>query len=603
MLQSKSNTLSVNHHGATQSGSRGRFGRNQNVRSSRECIVQPGKPSAPGDVDRNPHTESAHIDTFARDHLPPAEQWPVMKTHGISELEYPPRLNAAVELLDRNVERGLGPRPCLRTENEIWSYQKLLEFANRIANLLKSRGLAPGERVLLRDANSPMLAACWFAVLKAGGIAVATMPQLRAQELAAIVTKAKIGYALCAKELSQELENAQQAAPVLGKIILYDTSGSDELPSWLADQPSEFANVATAQDDVALIAFSSGTTGEPKATAHFHRDLLAVCDTFSSHVLKPLSDDIFCGSPPLAFTFGLGGLLLFPMRVGASTVLLPKVSAEALLQAIERHRCSICFTAPTLYRSMIEFVARFDLASLKKCVSAGERLPLAVFEAWRKATELPIIDGIGSTEMLHIFISAAGDEIRPGATGKPVPGYEAIVVDEAGQPVPANIAGRLAVRGPTGCRYLNTPELQRKYVQNGWNITGDSYRVDDDGYFWYEGRTDDLIVSAGYKISAVEIEAALMGHSAVAECAVIGAPSEQRGEIVKAFVVLNAGTAANDQLRRELQDYVKSRIAPFKYPRALEFVTELPHTSTGKLQRSRLREQERRKQHPDAERS
>ena len=565
--------------------------------------MQPGNPSAPRDAASKPHLESAHVDTFARDHLPPAEMWPVMQAHGISGLEYPPRLNAAVELLDRNVEQGLGPRPCLRTENEIWSYRNLLDRANRIANLLKSRGLVPGERVLLRDANSPMLAACWFAVLKAGGIAVTTMPQLRAQELAAIVTKAKISYALCAQEFSEELENMQLAAPALPEIILYSASSGSELPPLLADQSAEFSNVATAQDDVALIAFSSGTTGEPKATVHFHRDLLAVCDTFSSHVLKPCRDDIFCGSPPLAFTFGLGGLLLFPMRAGASTVLLPKVSAEGLLQAIERHRCSVCFTAPTLYRRMLEFVARFDLSSLKKCVSAGERLPLAVFEAWRTATGLPIIDGIGSTEMLHIFISAAGEEIRPGATGKPVPGYEAIVVDEAGRPVPANTAGHLAVRGPTGCRYLNDAALQRKYVQNGWNITGDSYRVDDDGYFWYEGRTDDMIVSAGYKISAVEIEAALMGHPTVVECAVIGAPSRDRGEIVKAFVVLNGGTDASDRLRRELQDYVKSRIAPYKYPRALEFVTELPHTSTGKLQRSRLREQELRKQQQAAEHS
>ncbi|HZI58249.1 MAG TPA: AMP-binding protein, partial [Verrucomicrobiae bacterium] len=364
-----------------------------------------------------------------------------------------------------------------------------------------------------------------------------------------------------------------------------------ELPPFLADCSAEFNNVITSQEDIALIAFSSGTTGEPKATVHFHRDLLAVCDTFSKHLLNPQRDDIFCGSPPLAFTFGLGGLLLFPMRAGASTLLLPKATAEGLLQAIEQHRCTICFTAPTLYRSMVEFVPRFDLASLKKCVSAGESLPLTVFESWRKATGLKIIDGIGSTELLHIFISATGDEIRPGATGKPVPGYEARVVDDAGQPLPPNVPGRLAVRGPTVCRYLSAPEFQRKYVQQGWNITGDFYRVDEDGYFWYQGRTDDLIVSAGYKISAIEVEAALMGHPAIMECAVIGQPNEDRGEIVKAFVVLKSGTTADDLLRRELQDYVKSQIAPYKYPRAIEFVDGLPHTVTGKLQRSKLREQ------------
>jgi 2-aminobenzoate-CoA ligase len=535
------------------------------------------------------------VDTFAKDHLSPKELWPEIRTNGIEELNYPQRLNAGVELLDRQIEAALGSRPCLRTDNGIWSYQELLERANRLANLLVAHGLRPGERVLLRDANTPMLAACWFAVLKAGGIVVTTMPQLRAQELAAITTKARIRYALCATEHICELEKAQHAAPVLQEVIGYDNACGSEL-TLLADYPAEFNNVATSQDDVALIAFSSGTTGEPKATVHFHRDLLAVCDTFSKYILKPEAEDIFCGSPPLAFTFGLGGLLLFPMRVGASTLLLPKVTAEGLLESIERHGCTICFTAPTLYRRMLEHVPRLKLASLKKCVSAGEHLPLAVFQAWRQATGISIIDGIGSTELLHIFISAADKQIRPGATGKPVPGYEAMVVDEAGRPLPANTVGRLAVRGPTGCRYLDALDLQRKYVQNGWNITGDSYRMDDDGYFWYQGRTDDLIVSAGYKISAVEIESVLIEHPKVAECAVIGSPSEERGEIVKAFVVLKAEITNSDLLRRELQDYVKSQIAPYKYPRAIEFVTELPRSSTGKLQRARLREREREKQ-------
>ncbi|HEY7403771.1 MAG TPA: AMP-binding protein [Candidatus Angelobacter sp.] len=544
----------------------------------------------------------ASADTFARDHLPAKELWPVIKACGTAELEYPARLNAAVELLDRQVEAGAGTRPCLRTDNGVWTYQQLLECANRLANLLVSHGLQPGERVLLRDANTPMLAACWFAVLKAGGIAVTTMPLLRAQELAAIAAKARIKYALCAGEHIAELNEAKRSAPVLEKVICYENHDLTQLPALLAGFPAAFTNRDTGQDDVALIAFSSGTTGEPKATVHFHRDILVVCDTFSQRVLQPSANDIFCGSPPLAFTFGLGGLLLFPMRAGASTLLLPKISAEGLLQAIERHKCTICFTAPTLYRSMAEFVPRYELLSLKKCVSAGERLPLGVFDAWRKATGISIIDGIGSTELLHIFISAAGNEIRPGATGKVVPGYEAIVVDEAGQQLPANTVGRLAVRGPTGCRYLDAPELQRRYVQNGWNITGDAYRQDEDGYFWHEGRIDDLIVSSGYKIAAIEIEGVLMEHPEVAECAVIGSPNEERGEIVKAFVVLTDEKAANDRMRRQLQDYVKSRIAPYKYPRAIEFVAELPHTSTGKLQRSRLRDQERRQQHPGFER-
>jgi 2-aminobenzoate-CoA ligase len=541
--------------------------------------------------------ESAHVDAFVREHLPPRELWPAMTACNLSELDYPSRLNAASELLDRAVEKGCGDSPCLRTDEGVWSYAKLLDRSNRIANLLVHEGLQTGERVLLRDANTPMLAACWFGVLKAGGIAVTTMPQLRMHELSAIVNKARTRFALCAEPLAEELYKTRQAASALEKVILYgkENDQGDSPAEFIAAQPGQFSTVAAACNDVALIAFSSGTSGEPKATVHFHRDLLAICDTFSKYVLKPQPDDIFCGSPPLAFTFGLGGLLLFPMRVGASTVLLPKVTAEGLLAAIERHACSVCFTAPTLYRAMVEHVAAFNVSSLKKCVSAGETLPLAVFEAWHKATGIQIMDGIGSTEMLHIFISASGSEIRPGATGKVVPGFEAKVVDETGRTLPANTVGRLAVRGPTGCRYLDSPDQQRKYVQDGWNLTGDAYRMDNDGYFWYEGRTDDMIVSSGYKISAIEIEMALMSHPKVSECAVVGSPSQDRGEIAKAFVVLSANAEGSDGLRGELQEHVKSQIAPYKYPRAIEFVTELPRTSTGKLQRGRLREQERLK--------
>jgi 2-aminobenzoate-CoA ligase len=558
---------------------------------------------------------SAHLDHFARDHLPPPAEWPVFDSGGLAGLDYPKQLNAAVELLDRMVEKGFGARPCLRretvqwkqiiepdghhpvaypeTQAEIWSYADLLERANRIANVLVTElGLQPGERVLLRDANTPMMAACWFGVLKAGGIAVGTMPLLRARELHYIIDKAKVRYALCAEDLAAELDAARKQTATLEKLMLFRSERPDALEARMARQPARFANVITSHDDVALIAFTSGTTGAAKGTMHFHRDLLAICDCFPK-LLTLGPDDIFCGSPPLAFTFGLGGLLLFPMRVGASTLLLPKVTAEGLLQAIQRHRCTVCFTAPTLYRAMAELARNFNLAALKTCVSAGETLPLPVFEAWQRATGLKIVDGIGSTEMLHIFISAAGDEIRPGATGKPIPGYQAMVVDDAGKPVPPNTIGRLAVRGPTGCRYLDMPEQQQKYVQNGWNLTGDAYRCDGDGYFWYQARTDDMIVSAGYNISGPEVEAALLDHPKVLECAVVGSPDAERGEIVKAFVVLRPGIAADETTRTALQEHVKAVIAPFKYPRAVEFVTALPRTETGKIQRFRLRQEER----------
>jgi 2-aminobenzoate-CoA ligase len=536
---------------------------------------------------------SAHRDSFARDNLPPRERWPAMDYAALPELAYPKRLNAAVELLDRMVERGFGDNPCIRWQGGFWTYAGLLDKANRIANVLVAEmGLVPGNRVLLRAANNPMHAACWFAVMKAGGIAVGTMPLLRARELCYIIEKAKVEFAFCDKMLSAELDAARAKSPTLRSVVYFHDSGERGLEARMTAQSAGFANVATSHDDVALVAFTSGTTGPAKGTMHFHRDVLTICDTFPKYVLKPEADDIFIGSPPLAFTFGLGGVLLFPMRVGASTLLLEKTGAEILLQAIQDHRATICFTAPTLFRIMAELVPRYDIASLKKCVSAGETLPLPVFDSFRKATGIRIIDGLGSTEMLHIFVATAGDDIRPGATGKAIPGYQAIVVDEAGNEVPRNTVGRLAVRGPTGCRYL-ADERQTSYVQGGWNLTGDAYLMDEDGYLWYQARTDDMIISAGYNISGPEIEAVLLDHPGVGECAVIGAPDAARGQIVKAFVVPRELANADAALVKALQDFVKAQIAPYKYPREIEFVTALPRTETGKVQRFRLRDLER----------
>ncbi len=546
-------------------------------------------------IDPNgPLDPSGHIDSFARDHLPARELWPVMEYGTVPELDYPKRLNAAVELLDRMVVTGHRDRPCLRTDKAVWTYGDLLEKANRIANVLvRDLGLKPGNRVLLRAANTPMLVASWFAVLKAGGIAVATMPLLRARELNQILSKAEVNFSICDSLLKSELEGAYERSKHPIQTIYFNSDAADGLEARMRQQSASFENATTSHDDVALIAFTSGTTGVAKGTMHLHRDVLAVCDTFPPYVLKPRADDIFLGSPPLAFTFGLGGLVLFPMRVGASTVLVEKPSPDALLEAIARHRATILFTAPTAYRTMADRAGAHDLKSLRECVSAGETLPLPVFESFRRATGIRIIDGIGSTELLHIFISAARDEIRPGATGTPVPGYRAQVVDDEGKPVPPDTVGRLAVRGPTGCRYLDNLEQQQKYVKNGWNLTGDAYRKDADGYYWYQARTDDMIVSAGYNISGPEVEAALLDHPRVLECAVVGSPDTGRGEIVKAFVVLRPGAVPSDALVQDIQDFAKAEIAPYKYPRSIEFVADLPRTETGKVQRFKLREMER----------
>ena len=527
---------------------------------------------------------SAHVDTFARDRLPPPHALPEF-CFDLPALQFPPRLNCATELLDRHVAEGRGGRIAVQGPGVRWSYADLLAQVNRIARVLvHDLGLVPGNRVLLRGANSPMLAACWFAVVKAGGIAVGTMPLLRARELAAIVDKAQITHALCDARLGEELALARPDCPTLTQVLHY----GGELEARAAAQPATFTSVDTAADDICLMAFTSGTTGVPKGTMHFHRDVMAACFCWPPHVLRASPDDVFIGSPPLAFTFGLGGLLVFPLSIGACAVLVEKASPDALLAAIAQFKASVCFTAPTSYRAMAAQAGQHDLRSLRKCVSAGEALPAATRQLWREATGLEIIDGIGSTELFHIFISADEAHARPGATGLPVPGYRAVVLDDEGRELPPGQVGRLAVKGPTGCKYLDDPR-QAQYVQNGWNLTGDAYRVDEDGQFVYQARTDDMIISGGYNIAGPEVEGALLLHPAVAECGVVGQADEARGMVVKAVVVLKPGHAGDAAMAGALQDFVKQTIAPYKYPRVVEFRASLPRTETGKLQRFRLR--------------
>lgn len=532
--------------------------------------------------------KTAHIDTFARDNLPPEDLWPDL-IFTRPEFQYPERLNCVFNFLDRWVDEGHGDNPCIFTDAKTHTYREIQALVNRIANVLVDRlGLVTGGRVLLRSANNPMMVAAYLAVMKAGGIAVATMPLLRAKEIAHPIQKTKISLALCDHGLADEMEKAKALAPELKQVIYWGSNGPVSLEALIADASPDFKAVDTAANDLCLIAFTSGTTGDPKGTMHFHRDMLAVCDGFAGNILRAKRDDRFIGSAPLAFTFGFGGVL-FPMHIGASFILLEKPVPENLAIAIERFKATVCFTAPTAYRAMLTMLGTHDLSSLRKCVSAGEALSKGTFDAWLKATGIKLIDGIGSTEMLHIFISATEENIRPGATGKPVPGYEAKIVDDQGDELPPDSAGRLAVRGPTGCRYF-ADERQRNYILNGWNLTGDTYVMDSDGYFWYQSRSDDMIVSAGYNIAGPDVEAALMTHDAVLECGVVGAPDEERGAIVKAYVVLKPGVSGDATLVTALQDHVKREIAPFKYPRAIEFITELPKTASGKLKRFTLRE-------------
>jgi 2-aminobenzoate-CoA ligase len=540
---------------------------------------------------------SAHLDTFCRDSLPPPELWPRMIFSGVPELAYPPRLNCVAELLDARIAAGDGERTAIVFPNGRWTYRELHAAVNRIAHVLvEDLGLTPGNRVLLRGPNTPMLAACWLAVAKAGGVVVCTMPMLRVRELTYIADKAQIRLALTDARIAEECEHAMRSKADGSqreetRVVRFQGDGGEgSLEALMRNKPADFVACYTAADDVALILFTSGTTGQAKGTLHFHRDVLAVSDCFPRYVLKPNADDLFCGSPSLAFAYGVGGLLFFPLRFGTSVLLIEQPSAANLLQGIQDHRATICFTVPTAYRVMVGLAGGYDLTSLRRCISAGETLPAATFEAWQAATGIEIIDGIGSTEMLHQFISTSDGEIKPGSTGKAVPGYDARVVDDNGDEVPPGTIGRLAVRGPTGCRYLADPERQQQYVQHGWNLTGDAYIRDAEGFFWYQARTDDMIVSSGHNIAGPEVESVLLHHPKVKECGVVGVPDEDRGQIVKAFVILSPEAEPSAETVKELQDYVKQHIAPYKYPRKIEFVETLPRTETGKLQRFKLRQ-------------
>lgn len=530
--------------------------------------------------------ETAHVDTFAAKRLPPRERFPDL-IFTLPELQYPARLNCSDRLLDRHIAEGNGSPRCIVFPGGEWSYEKLQHQANRIARVLtEDLQIVPGNRVLLRAPNTAMMAACWFAVMKAGAIAVTTMPLYRATELRNIIEKAQIRHALCDARLADELRTAIEGDDAFN--ALYFNGG--DLENRMGGKDADFENVETAAEDVAIIAFTSGTTGIPKAAMHFHRDIIATCDSYGRHVLQAGPGDLFTGSPPLGFTFGLGGGLLFPLHIGASTLLLEKASPEPLLQAIQEYGVSVIFTAPIAYRAMTDLAQNYNISSLRKCVSAGETLPKPVWEAWHARTGLKILDGIGSTEMLHIFVGSPEDAARAGSTGQAVPGYVAEIHDENGNALPAGEIGRLAVKGPTGCRYLDD-ERQTTYVQNGWNYPGDAYRMDKDGYFYYVARTDDMIISAGYNISGPEVEEALLAHEDVKECAVVAKPDpEHHTNIVKAYVVLVASVQPAQEKGAELQGFVRARIAPFKTPREIEFVDALPRTETGKVQRFRLRQ-------------
>jgi 2-aminobenzoate-CoA ligase len=533
---------------------------------------------------RYARNDGMSYDSFVRDRLPPPELLPEFR-FDLPELHYPERLNAATELL----KGGTADALAVVNDHGRWTYADLDDFSGRIARLLvEEEGLIPGNRVLLRGPNTYTMFAAWLGVLKAGGVVVATMPLLRPGEIATVIERAQISHAIVDSRFIGDLRQAVEQTHSVRHIVKYDGDyGKGELETRTASL-EPLAPADTGRDDPCIIAFTSGTTGLPKGCVHFHRDILAPCDTFAKHLVGPKPGDVFLTSAPKAFTFGLGLTPMFPLRFGAASATIEQGGPDKLIGAIAKFGVTHLGTAPTAYKAMLSQPALdAALKTLRYCISAGEHLPEATWRAWKNRTGIAITDGIGSTEMMHIFVSAAGDDIRPGATGKAVPGYEATVLDAEGNEVAEGV-GRLAVKGPTGCRYLDDPR-QRDYVVNGWNVTGDTYRRDADGYYWYLARSDDMIVSSGYNIGAPEVENALLSHPAVAECAVIGVPCPERGQKVKAYVVLAVDAEPSDELVAELQAHAKAQIAPYKYPREIEFVEALPKTATGKLRRSELR--------------
>ena len=524
-------------------------------------------------------------DNFAHNNLPSQDLQPDYIFTDLPQFQHPEMLNCVEKLLDNHIKEGRGNNICIRTFEQTWTYQDLFEKANQIAHVLvEDLGLKSGNRVFIRSANNPMMVACWYAILKAGGIVVATMPLLRSKELTTIIDCAEISHSFCDASLEEEIHLVKST--FLKQICLFGNSQLDEL---MQSKPKTFSNYHSKADSLALIGFTSGTTGLPKMTSHYHKDILNICECFPQYSLQPTQNDIFTGSPPLGFTFGLGGLVLFPMYFGASTFLIEKPSPDHLLQAIQDHKITICFTAPTAWRVITTKVKEYDISSLRKCVSAGETLPLKVWQDWYDATSLKIIDGIGSTEILHIFISSNEENMKPGATGLAITGYEAKIVDQDGNELPTNEPGRLAVKGITGCKYLNREDKQLEYVENGWNITGDIFRQDEEGYLWFVARGDDMIISSGYNIAAIEVESVLLTHEDILECAVVGLPDEERGMLVCAHIVLKDMSKATDAMKNRIQHWFKEVAAPYKYPRVIYFTEELPKTETGKIQRYKLK--------------
>ena len=521
----------------------------------------------------------------------------------IPKVSLPDQFNAATAFLDRNLAEGRGEKTAIYHEGQAYSYAQVAELANRVGNGLRGLGLDMEQRVALLMLDSAQMAAAFFGAIKMGAVPVPLNTLLRPNDYLYMLNDSRARILLVHADLWKQLAQMLPELKYLRHVVVVGLQESGEQESatlhdfekWTRGASATLEAASTSKDDSDFWLYSSGSTGFPKGCVHLQHDMSYCTEYYAKPVLGIKEDDITFSAAKLFFAYGLGNGLYFPFGVGASTVLYPgRPLAEDMFKVVQRYRPTIFFGVPTLYASMLalpDAEKRFDFSSVRVCVSAGESLPADILRRWQEKFHVDILDGIGSTEILHIFISNRVGEIRPGSTGKLVPGYEALITDESGHAVAQGEIGNLLIRGDSiAAYYWNKHEKTKDTITGHWIHTGDKYYQDADGYYWYGGRSDDMLKVGGQWVSPVEVEAALISHPAVLESAVVG--DMDADELIKprAYVVLNAGYEASPALADELKAFVKQRLAAFKYPRWIDFVAELPKTATGKIQRFKLRE-------------
>ncbi len=537
---------------------------------------------------------------------PPRELWPRFGLDFPEAREWPAKLNIAEVLVDDNLKRG--DKPAILYEDRQIKYRELQLMINKFGNALKVLDVKPYDRVMLRLPNIPEFIVSSLAVQKLGAVSVPTFTLLKAKELSYIASDCEAKVLITTPSLLEDVEKAKGELKTIRHIVLADAKPSEvEAPyiafDYLMDDFKEATGlepVRVDQDEVTLLLYTSGTTGPPKGCIHTHRHYLAVADCYAKNVLQAREDDVWGGPPTMAFAYGHTGLICNPLRHGATTSLVGSGRFEpaSMFQLIEKHGISVFYGVPTAYRTMVALKherGKYDFSSLRVCVTAGEPCPPSLYYTIKEFFGCEVLEHMGCTELFNGFISTRFGQVKPGSMGLAVPGYDVRILGDDGNEVKTGEVGHLAVAGPIGIRYWKLPEKQAESVRNGWNHTGDMAYKDEEGFFWFASRSDDIIKTAAYRVSPHEVEEALIKHGAVAEAGVIGVPDLERGQIIKAFIVLKPDHKPSSRLEEELRVFVKDQIAPYKAPKEVEFVKELPKTETGKIRRAELKRKELKK--------